>query len=357
MKEEYIKIWVGLSIVALILVSIFYFRNNNTFMFVSSISANIIQILMFLAWYFQNNPITERTVTQIDKIYEYTQNREERFKYKERIIRKLIDEGLVLGYDIKKIFSSLKNREVLLVHTYGEGVPSGLLKAYNSDTQPLISVLTKSGFVRVFGKHNLFMIFKKNLPRKLRRLETLERFITQELEKIWNQIETYANKEYPSSKYKIYEKYRTKEGFKCSYLVFKVLEDDFIIGYKNRYAFTPQFENSIMREVELSKLKPLIPNKVKLQQFVNKTSIEILLGDIPENIKKEILKHEKDIKNNLKINKFTDFKDVSIEFMSNELRNILKTEEGLDSYSESIKNHASEFYSVLKELGADSEKV
>lgn len=350
MKEKYLKIIAGLSVLALILVSIFYFQNNNTYMFFASITANIIQIIMFLVWYFQENPVPERTINQIDEIHKVTKEREEKYKQKEKIITRLIKEGVIIDYDLKKIFQTLRNKEVFLVHSYGEGVPQNLLKSYNGGTQPLISILMKVGFVRVFRQHNLFIVFKKNLPRNLRRLDKLEKFLQQELEKLWEKIEEYAKQKYPSSKYKMYNKWRTKEGLKCSYLLFKAGEEDFVIGYKNRYSFTPQFVTSIIREIEVSKIKP-ITDKVKLQQFVAKTSIEILLEDFPANIKKELLKHEKTLKEEFKIKNFTDLKDIPVESLKNKISELSSVEEDWSIYSEKIKLHAQEFYNILVELG------
>jgi len=350
MKEKYLKIIAGLSVSALILVSIFYFQNNDTYMFFSSITANIIQVILFLVWYFQENPVPERTITKIDEIHQVTKEREEKYKQQEKILTRLIKEGVIADYDIKKIFQSIKNREVFLVHTYGEGVPTNLLKSYNGRTQPLISILLKVGFVRVFKQHNLFIAFKKNLPRSLRRLDRLEKLVHQEIEKIWNKIEKYTKNSYPGDKYKIYEKWRTKEGFKCSYLLFKAVEEDFVIGYINRYSFTPQFVNSIIREIEISKIKH-IADKVKLQKFVAKTSIEILLEDLPKNIKKNIMKHERTLKDEFKIKNFTDFKDVPIEQLNNKLSELVDKQENWKNYSETIIKQAQEFHKILNELG------
>jgi sucrose-6-phosphate hydrolase SacC (GH32 family) len=131
------------------------------------------------------------------------------------------------------------------------------------------------------------------------------------------------------------------------------LEEEFVIGYKKRYSFTKEFVNSIIREMELSKIKPLIPDKVKLQQFVSKTSIEIFLEDkdIAEPIKKGILTHEKQLKDNLNIRVFTDFKDVPIDVLSEQIKNLLNSTEDMSNYARLIKIQAKEFFNVLKELG------
>jgi len=273
-------------------------------MFIVSVAGNTIQILMFIIWFFRENPIPPRTITQIDEIHRITKEEEKKYKRKEEIVTRLIREGVIADYDIKKIFQSLRKREVFLIHTYGEGVPQKLLKSYG-----------------------------------------------QEIEKVWIKIEEYTKRKYPSSKYKIYDKWRNKEGFKCSYILFKTAEEDFMIGYKGKQSFTPQFISSIVREIEISEIKP-ITNKVKLRQFVAKTSIEILMEGLPKNIKKEILKHEKSLKNNLKIGNFTDFKDVSVEQLTDQLNQLagIKSEEGT-LYSGEIKSRAQEFYNILIKLG------
>jgi len=351
MKEKYLKIIAGSSVITVVFVSLFYFQNNNTYMFIVSVAGNTIQILMFIIWFFRENPIPPRTITQIDEIHRITKEEEKKYKRKEEIVTRLIREGVIADYDIKKIFQSLRKREVFLIHTYGEGVPQKLLKSYGGETQPLITILLKIGFVRIFKQHNLFIIFKKNLPKNLRSLNRLEKFLQQEIEKVWIKIEEYTKRKYPSSKYKIYDKWRNKEGFKCSYILFKTAEEDFMIGYKGKQSFTPQFISSIVREIEISEIKP-ITNKVKLRQFVAKTSIEILMEGLPKNIKKEILKHEKSLKNNLKIGNFTDFKDVSVEQLTDQLNQLagIKSEEGT-LYSGEIKSRAQEFYNILIKLG------
>jgi len=354
MKEKCLKTIAGLSVIALVLVSLFYLQNNNTYMFLASVTANIIQILMFITWFFQENPIPQRTIAQIDEIHQITKEEEKKYKRKEEIVTRLIREGVIADYDLKKIFQSLRKREVFLVHTYGEGVPHTLFNSYDGETQPLITILLKIGFVRVFRQHNLFIIFKKNLPKNIRSLNRLEKFLQQEVEKLWIKIEEYTKRKYPSSKYKIYDKWRNKEGFKCSYLLFKTAEEDFMIGYKGKQSFTPQFVNSIIREIKVSKIKS-ITDKVKLKQFVAKTSIEILLGGLPKNIRKEILRHEKSLKGNLKIKKFTDFKDIPVEQLTNQLSQLVDTKsEDWKNYSEEIKSQAQEFYNILVELGMPS---
>ncbi|MBD3388737.1 MAG: hypothetical protein GF416_06680 [Candidatus Altiarchaeales archaeon] len=354
MQEKILKIIVGVSVIALVVVSILFFQNNNTLMFFISIAANFIQILLFITWYFQENPIPKKTITQIDEIHQATKIREEKYKRKEIIITRLMKEGLIREYDLKKIFQSLKNREVFLIHTYGEGVPENLRESYKGESQPLITILTKIGFVRVFGQHNLFIIFRKNLPRSLRSLQRLEEFLLKEVEKVWEKIGNYTREKYPGTDYKIYEKWRTNEGFKCSYLIFKAVEEDFIVGYKTRYSFTPQFVNSIIREIEIEKIKPLIDNRVKLQEFVTKTSIEIFLEDFPKDIKKAILNQEQRLKSALEIKNFTDFKNFTCETLTQQFNKLIGANPEWDKYSELIITQAKEFYDILYELGMEA---
>jgi len=346
MKNLIIKLFVLVSIISLSLITIFYFSNERYIFFISLLS-NIIQIILFGVWFFQRERIPKETIMQVKEIYQYATDEREENKRKGKIMAHLMKAGLIPSDEIKKAFKSLKIKEVICVHTYGEGLRQNLINEYGLRRQPLVSILESLGFIRVFRNPTLYIIFKDNLPKELRSLHNLEIFMTSELEKEWEKISKFTKKKYPQSKYKIYEKYREKTGFKCSYVLLKSIEDECIIGYKNRYSFTPEFVERIMGEYQKSKK---VLSSFEIKRFVLNLRMNLLMDELPKQMEKILLKNEDNIKTNLNIKHFFEFKNKSLIEIKESLKNYIKLED-LDFVSNSLKEESKSYYEVLKELG------
>lgn len=347
-KEKLIKLLALFSITALSLAIFFYF-NRNEYLLLLSLLSNVIQIVLFGFWLFENQSLPiqkiENTDTKVSEIHPYIVKEKEENKRKMKIMAQLMKSGLVPGEEIKKAFNSLKLEEIVVIYTYGEGLSQNLLKEIGFSKQPLITLIEELGFVRVFKYPSLYIAFKKDLPRILRNLDNLEKYLNLELNKKWEKIKDSTNKKYPQEKYKIYAKIRDGSGFKCSYILLKSLKEELIINYQNKPSFTEQFIEKVLSEYQ-SKKNAL--KSVEVRDFILKIKISILFEDVDKNIINQINKEDNQIKENLNIKYFFELKDKSSIEIEKCFINLGIKKNGINL--ENIKNEAKEYYNILKEI-------
>jgi hypothetical protein len=347
-KETLIKLFALFSVIAIALAVFFYF-NKNEYLFWLSLLSNIIQIVLFGFWLFKNQslPIAkiENTNIKVNEIHPYITKEKEVDKRKMRIMAQLMDSGLVPGEEIKKAFNSLKLEEVIVMHTYGEGIRQNLLNEIGLSKQPLITLVENLGFIRVFKYPSLYITFKKNLPRILRSLDNLENYINSELNKEWEKIKKSTNEKYPSEKYKIYANIRDGSGFKCSYILLKSLKEEFIVNYQNKPSFTKKFTEKVLTEYQSKKN---VLKSIEIKNFILKIKLGILIDDSDKAIMNQINKNDKQIKESLRLRYFFDLKNRSngeIKKCFDDL-NIKENDLRIDD----LRKEANEYYIVLKEI-------
>lgn len=341
-----IKVIAGLSVIVLIAT-----LTNVRYLSVIATASNIIQVIMFVLWYFEENPIPKKTVEQVAAIYAYTNEEKSKNTKKEEFIKKLLEEGVIETEELQKAIDKLRDDEIFLVHSYGEGTPQRLKEAAGLKTTPLMSILHKLGFVRVFGKHNLFLIPVKDLPQPIRTTKALEQFLISEIEKTWKDLQQKALEQFPAKDYKIMEKWRAGEGYRLSYVISKTPKKDIVAGFKNRPSFTNDFVAVILRRITPSQDICLVRDTVKLKELLKKISIALFLADIPPQLKQKITSNEKLVKENLGIATIFDLRNVPLERITNEIQKIEPSTPNPETYSKKLISEAKEFSELLESLG------
>jgi len=239
--RKHLKFISLMSIISAVIV-ISLFQINLTLAVYVALVADVIQIVSYCIWLLQREVPLEKIPKQVEVIYQYVQKEQESYHAKEELIARLVNEGVIPE---SEIYSLIRDREIFLAFPYGKSLPKGI-KKLGFRRPPHITLLEKIGFVRVTPNQNLMVAFTDRLPKSLRTVDNLDAFIKHELPKTWNQISEKAKKEFPSSQYKWYEKWRTGEGFGALYILSKSMAQEFVINYVNKESFTPEFKNSYL---------------------------------------------------------------------------------------------------------------
>jgi len=316
--RKHLKFLSAISLVSIVIIGAL-FRLDILLAVYVAIIADIIQVISYLVWLIEREPL-EKIPEQVEYVYEYTQKREESYKEREKIVSRLVNEGVISE---NELYSLIRDKEIIIAFPYGASLAQGIKDLGYS--RPIhIELLEKMGFIRATVNQNLLITFSEQLPRKLRDIENLNSFIEHELKKTYREISKQARKQYPSSKYKIYEKWRTGVGFSISFILAKSTSREFIINSINKEMFTNNFRNKIGAFVNRRQLKKIINDrKHAVKNVISKTSIDILLADIPTNAKKIILKNEDKIKTHFDIKVFTDYRLLNKEELGKYIKETL----------------------------------
>jgi hypothetical protein len=333
-----IKITVGIAVIAIAL-SIYAFQvlADTFILFVVSTTASVIEIIMFVLWLFRNEPPIEKIATKVDWIHDFQQNREQEYIGREKIIKTLVKEGIIRNEDIIPL---LKHKEFLCIFSYGEGVPKTVTNLYGGG-QPLIKMLQQIGFTRVVSNQNLLIAPINSLPVNMKSPKKLNDYIKNKLPLQWSSISETVKGEYPASEYKILEKWRTGEGFDVTYLIWKAPADEFTVDYVNKCSFPPQVVGMISKITDSKTLRRSLKKRaVEIAEILPRVSMNILFENVSPQAIKKLLPHETEIKKDLNIKKFTDFKH-----FNNDLNPIVSV---LARY---LPNQSeSEYVSIAKEI-------
>lgn len=347
-----IKAIAGISVILLFLATVLWFSGNQQYLLAISVLSSLVQIILFIFSYFEENPqIPERTINQVEAVYNYAQDERAKNSKKEEFIKRLLREGVIDEQELRTALSKIQNEDIILVHTYGEGTPENLKKELGMKSSPAMTLLIKLGFVRVFSQHNLFLIPIKDLPPSLRSVKGMENFLNSELEKIWLQLRRVSEEKYPAKDYKIMEKWRSGEGCKVTYIISRVPKNEIIAGFKNRYSFTPEFVAVIYRQVTLNQTLPPVRNVVKVKELVTNTSIELLLSDFPIELKEKIISNEKTFKESLRINLITELRNTPIAILAAKLHELDPARADNDELARNLIDSSKEFYDLLVSIG------
>ena len=362
-EERFYRI---LIVTSLVLSSIFVYsiryKYNSIIQFLGAMSS-ITQLFMLIIWLKRDDIFLKENLEQIKDnlgttkkdmsyIKEYLYDKEVENRRTIKIIKKLIDVGAVPEKEIYKLLD--RRNDIFIVYTYGEGIPKRIKPLLNGKP-PLIGLLQEMGFVRVALNQNLFVIFSKWLPRKLRNPYILRDFIRKELAWRWDVLSEKVIENFPKEKYKKFEKYRTKRGFKASFIIARCSGHDFIVDYMGKVSFNIQFQEKIIGNIDFRQLRKLIiKRKHEIRKILSKISMEILLDEIPRNHREIILQNEDYIKSSLKVKSFIDYRfyenDKDFALLLTKLIPSLD-ETTAQEYSRYIAREARKYYSVLEDLG------
>jgi len=351
--RQHVKFLTLISLISITtILTVTFFTSNLSLSVAISLVADIIQILTYVVWFLQKEVNLEKVPEQMEEVHAFITIEREESRVAGEIMSRLVREGVVRE---DELFRLIRRKEIILAYPYGEGISSR--KVWNLvKGQPLARLLSKMGFARVGSRQNLMVIMADTLPKRLRNVDKLNAYLKKHLPKEWKRISEKVSEKYPEERYKILEKWRTRAGFKVSYILAKSMAQDFLINYLGKTSFTPEFQKHIAGRIDRNQLKKIIRlNRRKVREIVSKISIEFLLKDIPRNARKVIINNEDDVKKALGVEVVTDYRLLEPEIVAGVLANLLpRTEEKtIYTYSTEIIGQSQACYEALRKFGID----
>lgn len=315
--------------------------------------SDAVQIVTYALWLLQKEVDLSKVPLQVTEIHEIITREKQESKAAEEIITRLIREGVVKE---EELLSMIRSKEIMLAFPYAEGLKGKILQI--SKGQPLAKLLGQIGFVRVALFQNLMAAFVEYLPKQLRDIDALNSFIKQQLPREWNRISDEVSRSYPPEKYKILEKWRSKTGFRVSYILSKSNAQDFLIDYLNRNSFTTDFQKHIIGRIDRKELKRMLKiKKHQVREVMSKVSMEFLMGDVPKSVRESIVKNEAEVKKSLKVKTINDVRLVQPEELAKVFKNF---QPGIEpslaaEFSIRIIGESQKCYDCLNNLGISLE--
>jgi hypothetical protein len=350
--RQHVKFLTLVSVISVVLIGgTILFTQNTNLAIVISLIADTIQIVTYGLWLSQKDVNLSKVPEQVQEIRNVFVKEREESRVTGEIVSRLVREGVVSEAEL---LSLVRNKEIILAFSYAEGLKGKILQITKG--QPLAGLLNQLGFVRVALFQNLMVIMADSLQRQLRDIDSLNAFIKKRLPKDWGTISDKVKERYPEEKYKIFEKWRSRAGFKVSYILAKSMAQDFLIGYFGRNSFTTEFQKHIAGRTDRNQLKKLLKlRKHKVREIMSRISIEFLLTDIPRDVQELIIKNEDPIKKTLRVKIITDYRLSEPKDVTNVLAKLLPTAEdlSLQTYSAKIIDESQKCYDSLRNLGID----
>ena len=315
--------------------------------------ADVIQILSWVYWLLEKEKSFEEVPEKVDSILEIVSKKEERSKTREKLISRLVNEGAI---EDNELYNLIWKKEVILAFPYGENVVKGVITLSGSKRQPLATLLEELGFVKATRFQNVMVAFADDLPKDLRKINSLQSFLTSALRKRWADLSDKVREEYPEDKYRVrYAKWRSRAGYGAVYILTKSIARDFAVGSIRRGgSFTPQFREHIWSIIDQAKLKKVIrKHRRKVREIISKISIDILLMDQPRKIRNLIAQNEDELKNTFQIKIFTDYRTVDPDELSKALMRVLpQTRKNLaPTLASTIVQESEKCFNTLEDMG------
>jgi len=349
--RKYLKVLTTISAFSLAVgIGVYVFAQNLNIAIFIGLLADSIQVVTYILWLFQNEVSMEKVPERIEVIYKYVEKKKEEGRIADELVARLVREGVIKEVELS---SMIRNKEITLAFSYAEGISSDRIRKITKGP-PLKALLGNVGFVRVASLQNLMVAITTSLPKQLRDIDSLNSFIKQQLPHEWERISEEVRAQYPQEKYRIFERYRTGEGFKVSYILAKSPAKDFIIGYLKKNSFTPEFEKHIAGRVDRGRLKRILADrKHRVIEVVSKISIDFLLFDAPRKLRESIASQEEQIKSKLGVKVITDYRSLDPDAVTKTLHELLPSAEevSLQNCAKSIVTESQKCNDALKKLG------
>jgi len=315
--------------------------------------ADIIQILSWVYTLLEKEKSFAEVPEKVDSILEVVSKKEERSKTRENLVSRLVNEGAI---EENELYNLIRKKEVILAFPYGESVVAGVIALSGSKRQPLATLLKELGFVKATRFQNVMVTFADNLPKDLRKMNSLDTFLKTALRKRWTDLCDKVAEKYPAEKYRVrFAKWRSRAGFGAVYIIIKSMARDFVVGSIRRGgSFTPEFKEHVWSVIDQAKLKRVVrKHRRRVREIISKISIDILLIDQPRKMRDLITQNEDLLKNTFQIKIFTDYRTVDPDELSDALIRILpQTRRNLaPTLSSTIIQESEKCLNVLEELG------
>jgi hypothetical protein len=310
----------------------------------------------FGVWFFQKEVDMSKVPENVEIIREIVVKERDETRVTSELISRLVKEGVVSEGEL---FSLIRDKEMMIVFPYAEGLKGKVWELTKG--QPLAVLLTEIGFVKVGLRQNLLVCMVDSLPKQLRDVDSLDRFIKERLPKEWEKISEMVREKYPEDQYKILERWRSLAAFKVSYLLAKSPARDFLVGClvargEPRISFTDEFQKHIAQRIDRRELKRMLKiRKHKVKEIVSKISIEFLLSEIPRDAKELIITNEDEIKKKLGVRIITDYGLLEPTTVGKVLASVLPSVSAtvIKSSSENIVTESRKCHESLKRLGIE----
>jgi hypothetical protein len=320
------------------------------------LSADIIQIVTFGVWFFQKEVDMSKVPESVEIVREIVVREKNENRVTDELISRLVREGAVSEHEL---FSLVREKEMIIVFPYAEGLKGRVWDLTKG--QPLAMLLTEIGFVKVGLRQNLLVCMVDSLPRKLRDVDNLDRFIRESLPKEWERISEMVRKEYPEDQYKILERWRSLAAFKVSYLLAKSPARDFVVEClvargDPRISFTAEFQKHVAQRIDRRELKRMLKiRRHKVNEIVSKISIEFLLSEIPRDARELMINNEDEIKKRLGVRIITDYGLLEPTAVGKVLASVLPSVSAtvINTISENIVTESRKCNESLKRLGIE----
>lgn len=351
--RQHMRFLTFISVVsASLILIVISFTSNIGLAVVIGLVADIVQIVTYGVWLFQKEVHMAEVPKQVKEVHTIITKEREESKVTGEIVSRLIREGVVSEADLLPL---IRGKEIFLAFPYAEGLAGKVWQITKG--QPLAKLLSQIGFVRVTLNQNLMVIVADSLPKQLQDIDRLNNFIKRNLPTEWSRISDKVKELYPAEKYKVkYEKWRSRAGFKVSYILARSMAQDFLISYLTKYSFSNEFRKHIAGRIDRKQLKKMLKlRKREVKEIVSRISIEILLGDMPRNVQQLIIKEEDKVKKVLGVKIITDYRLLEPQNVTNVLTNLFPSieEELIRSYSSKIISESQKCYESLRKWGID----
>lgn len=294
----------------------------------------------------------ERTDQLIKEVREGKEKAEEKVVSLEEqniLIARLIKEGLINEKSIYQIIQKYKFYSLFCYQNVPEQEKVQKIMGV-SFRNPSLEAVESIGFVKVGTRHNLYVIPHDYLTDILRNPLALEKAVRQLviehwvdfLEKLKQKNETFAEKYIENN----------PDPANCTYMISVSNFHDVIIGNIGWNSFSREFKNLLQYHVNIKKLKKEISKrKYDINRFVRSISYDLFLVDISKEDKEKFIEKEEEIKNNLSVANFTDYRSKKSD-LKIELKKYF-SERKSAKYAELISEKSMKYYELFSTLGID----
>jgi hypothetical protein len=351
--RKHVKFLTLISVISIVsVVGIVALTQNVSLAIVIGLTSDAIQIVLYGMWLLQKEVNLSKVPEQVEEIHTTIMQEKEESRVTGEIVSRLVREGAVRE---DELLSLVRNKEIVLAFPYAEGLKGQILQMTKG--QPLATLLSKIGFVRVALFQNLMVIMADSLPKQLRDIDRLNSFIKKRLPKDWDRIADKVKERYPEERYPTkFERWRSRAAFKVSYILASSRAQDFLIDYVRKNSFTTEFQKHIAGRIDRRELKKILKlRRHKVREIVSRISIEFLLTDIPRSIQELIMKNEDEIRKALGVKIITDYRLLVAKNVTGTLAKLVPDMEEalLLNYSTVIIAESQKCYESLKKLGTD----
>lgn len=299
----------------------------------------------------ENTENTNRMVIQLDKKVDVCQQKRETIYEDTELLVELVNHGVI---SIKRVVESIprENFITILCHQDIEKPPSSGKREFKKS---YYSTLSKLGFVKIGTGY--YIIAERNLfPEEFRDLDKLSQYIMlrakRHLDEDWINIMDVSKNKYP-----IFYKNRIgKENpLDFSIIISRVNATEMI----HKFVKKPYFQNFQRELISISSIRKKHLDEDSLtnvKTFLLKSSIKILIRDLPKEDKKKVISLEKNkftksIENGgLGITKIYEYWRVNSKDISDILRKEFN-QELTEKYTTIIQKRSKKYEESLKKLG------